>query len=475
MLGKISLVVLLALYGWVAFSSPGYDDEFFNVNMVENGKTFTDLYTLANSINVHPPGQYLINKALWHLSGNWSIVRITTAVFAASIIWLLWRSVAWSTPLTGLFAYLAICLNPALLLWCTGIRWYAYFVPLFSLMAMGMLRNPASPFRFWGPFFLLSMALFMIGYAAVVLIPVAFAIALYVRRERLHDELAVVLGFGLTALLLSSHQLIVFVTVHARNSSSQTAGLVQAITGLGLHVLSNQGAMPVSPFGMSLVLANLLLFGVAVNTVRTVRIGPVSGLFVLGALGLAAAQLTGKFRNLVTVAAFQGVFQAQLFQTITNKPLMMCTFFLMAVGNIGGTYNVAMHNGTTKGSWNTPYGEVLSDLQHKRDLLTCSRVQVITHDPVLAYHASGQGAAVVYVGQDQWREKIKAFTGCRAAVQTFRGSMSNDLAQQYARLINELPKRVDTAMFGPDRYAWFKRKLDPDVPDYYVRVTYFAQ
>ena len=64
------------------------DDEVFNVVCIAPGTTFAQLYTEANSQRLHPPGPYLIYKALWDATGNWSTARLTTAVFAATTIWL---------------------------------------------------------------------------------------------------------------------------------------------------------------------------------------------------------------------------------------------------------------------------------------------------------------------------------------------------------------------------------------------------
>jgi hypothetical protein len=467
-------VVTLLLYAWVAFFSLGYDDDIFNMEVIERAHTFTELYQNANLTDVHPPGQYLINKALWDATGNWSTVRVTTGLAAAVTIWLVWRIIPWPAPLTAAFAFLTICLNPTLLLWCTGLRWYAYFVPLFNLMTVLILRNPASPIFFWGSFFLLAVALLLIGYVALILVPAAFLVALYVRRQILRTDLRFAAVFSVAALLFSSHQLIVFLTVHAKSRALQTSGFDGALLGLGLHVLSNQGAYPISTFGLSLIVGNLLLFAVGLTRIRALRLNPASAVFIFGALGLCATTLSGKIRNMVTVSTAQGVLQADLFSHSRTKPVMTCALLLIAIGNIGSTCNVVMHRDTTKGSWNTPYREVLADLRDKRKSLGCARLQVITHDVVVSYYASRQDATVVVVGQDGWREQIRGFTGCRAAIQTYRGSMDRNLVYEYAQVIGELPHRVETVTFGSDRFAGFKRRFDPDIPDDYVRITYFT-
>ena len=178
---------------------------------------------------------------------------------------------------------------------------------------------------------------------------------------------------------------------------------------------------------------------------------------------------------MVTVSTFQGVFQTMLFGHLRSKPLLACAMVLIAVGNAGGIINVVRHTDTTKGMWNTPYAEVLADLQTKRNAMGCERLQVITHDLVVSYHASRlPGATVVTVGRHGWRDQIAGFTGCQAAVQTYRGFINKGVVDEYAHVVGELPGRVEMVTFGPDRYAGFKRRFDPDIPDYYVRVTYFG-
>ena len=214
------------------------------MEVIERANTLTELYHEANLTDVHPPGQYLINKALWDVTGNWSTVRVATALAAAITIWLVWRIIPWSTPLTAAFAFLTVCLNPTLLLWCTGLRWYAYFVPLFNLMTLLILRNPASPLRFWGSFFLLAVALLLIGYVALILVPVAFMVAVYVRRHVLRNDLRFAAVFAVAALLFSLHQLIVFSTVHAKGRALQTSGFDRAISGTRSARPEQSGRVP---------------------------------------------------------------------------------------------------------------------------------------------------------------------------------------------------------------------------------------
>lgn len=68
----------LILYAGTAFNSYGFDDEFFNISLVEEYGLSTFLIT--QKIDVHPPFSYLINALLYEVLGNWAAVRIVSAV-----------------------------------------------------------------------------------------------------------------------------------------------------------------------------------------------------------------------------------------------------------------------------------------------------------------------------------------------------------------------------------------------------------
>jgi hypothetical protein len=78
----VALFVLLAIYAWVGFSSLGYDNEFTNIVLVEHNKVGAVLH-IVNTTDVHPPGSYLINWALFRLLHEWRLVRLVTALFEA--------------------------------------------------------------------------------------------------------------------------------------------------------------------------------------------------------------------------------------------------------------------------------------------------------------------------------------------------------------------------------------------------------
>ena len=193
---------------------------------------------------------------------------------------------------------------------------------------------------------------------------------------------------------------------------------------------------------------------------------------MLGAGGLLATSLSGKFRNLVTLSTLQGIFQATTFGRLSNGALRILLVTLFSIGNLGGVYNVAAHTDTMKGSWNTPYSLTLE--RYRATTAGCPNTTAVTHDPVLAFHLRQAASQVIYVGEPNWQDRMLAHPpGCLVTFQTFRGSLPKDMASEYEAIIQALPEKVSTDQLGLDRFASFKRQGDADVPDYYVTMTLF--
>ena len=137
----ISLLVPLILFSYNAYNTYGYDDEYFNIPHVNSFNSSFDLvktHLSGEFIDIHPFGQYLINYWLIKIFKSWPLVRVAGAFVVALSLWLFWRYITIKNikDITALiFSYIFICLNPSALLWCTGVRWYTYLLPLVSIMA----------------------------------------------------------------------------------------------------------------------------------------------------------------------------------------------------------------------------------------------------------------------------------------------------------------------------------------------------
>ena len=174
---------------------------------------------MANSGDVHPPGQYLINKFLFDLLGDWSWVRVVSAILVSTSLVALWQSVRTAAYLHRLFAYLAICADPALLLWCTGLRWYAPFVLVTNLILLAILRPRAPAVAYWVIVATGSLLLFYISYIALIFVPAIWLVALMQRSDR---RTALVLA--VLVLAAAVPQLKALLEVHIAYADTQQIG-----------------------------------------------------------------------------------------------------------------------------------------------------------------------------------------------------------------------------------------------------------
>ena len=464
----LALAFLWILYGSVGFLSYGYDDEFFNINLVEFADGASHLLTLVNRIDVHPPGSYLLNWLLLKMTGDWSLVRLIGALATASSLWLVWKEVARSKP--AFFAYMAICLNPTILLWGAGLRWHAYAVTIINLMLYLLLRGSERRWIFWASFFFLGVALVYTGYIGLVLVPILFMIALNARREKLRREISAIAWSGAAAVLLILPQMIVLFRVHLPNSNDQFGGYFRSLAGLGLHLLAGQGSYPLTVAGGALILANAILLLVSISHFYKILNEPSTQFILLSSVSLLLARLTKKYRNLVTLSSAQGIWQSGAYSYIEARWLRIATLMLLALGNIWGVINILSHQNTIKGSWNTPYGEVLSVISERAQ--RCDDTTLITSDPVIAYHGKALVPALINLhATADWSAKAEAAEGCIIAVRTFRGSMRRAKYQSYVEFLERQKERTTEVIArGLDTNAAFKRRFEPDIPDYYAYI-----
>jgi hypothetical protein len=463
----VGFVALTILYGAVGFLCPGYDDEFTNIVLVEQyAHDLLSLMHVANSTDVHPPGSYFINWVLYRLTNDWHYVRLVSGVFTATALFYFYLRFTRAENLrTQLFGYLTICLSPTLLLWTTGLRWYAYFTPILMLTFCS-LRRESNPWRYYFCLWFGVAILFHIGYAAIVVAP---ALALYAwlqRRQTIRQDIAPCITLGVIACALCLPQMMSLLHVHLANSSHQTSSMLVSIAGFALNWLSGQGAYPVAPAGISLILGNLLILGILARAPRA--LGEPPTLFLLAAEALfVIARLAGKFRNLVVLAPYQGLLQFRIYTLARAEWQRVLLILLFGIGNLWGLVNVATHRDTIKGSWNTPYGEALAAAE--QDAQSCRKKIALTSDPVLQYalQRSGWIVATERVPSDPPSAVLDS-NDCVTVFSTFRGAMSYAKHRLLFTSLDLRARDIARREFGRDDYAGFKRRFDSDVPDHYL-------
>ena len=371
-----SLILPLLLFAYTAYTSYGYDDEIFNIVNAQPEK-YVSAYELIQDhlsgkiIDIHPVGSFLMNYILLKTLGSWNLVRVVGGVLSALAMWLYWRYVVIkgkTDTMTVIFAYVFMCLNPAVLMWCTGLRWQTYAFPLICVLGFILSQPPylsSRKYLFWGSYFLTASIIFYTETSAAIMILASFIMLLIHRRKYFIDEWQTIFLFGILALVIVSRQIYIFLTVFWPDvqGSNEFYSMIQAVSGGGQNFLCGQGVLPVSLPGIILIAANLVLFLVFMLNIKTIASSCTNGFFMLSYAGIILTTIGGKIRNFVALSAPHGGFMTDTFALIKSRALKKTVLALYIVGTIWGVCHVASHNDTTRATWNTPYGELMEFLE----------------------------------------------------------------------------------------------------------------
>ena len=458
------LAIMLVFFALTAWQSLGWDDEIFNMNVIEEGRSITELIKYINSGDVHPAGQYVICAVLYGILGSWKYVRLFGAILVSLSLWLYWKMTAKSRPDSdALFSYIFLCLNPSILLWCTSVRWYTWIIPPMCFLGV-MLHRAGDSFTkrgqliYWSCYYAVSVILFHIAYCSIIIILVSFTCLLWERRKFLRDEIRIIFGLGTLSAILVSYQAYAFLTVHLPAGSVKLKSMLGCLVAAGQNFLCGSALVPVSPAGILLILGGLAIFSAFMFNVREIfRKCPEKFVFISYVVNilLKCAPMARYYTCLHPQA---GDFMADSYSFIRNKTAKISVLALYLVGSIWGIVNVMTHNDTAKAGWDTPYEAIFRrideiDPEHK--------ALIVTSNPTIAYHMKKSGWRTADVQAD--------FSGAVIAVKTYAGSLARSEYYEYARRI-EKSSATSGEKIGRDKYAWFKRKIDHEYPDYYAEI-----
>ena len=458
-------ICLLVIYGTVAFSSYGYDDEFYNIGLAET-LPIKSIVQLTNQGDVHPPGSYVINAVVYDWLGDWRFVRLVSAgLMSVSLVYLLFNVRERFDARVEFLLFVLLGFSPSLLLWCTGLRWYAYFMPI--VMWLCVTPQNVRPSWYWGKFFLGMLLLAYIGYAAFIIALPLFLLYFGNKPRDLKSDLGVLL-FGTTcSSLLYLPQLLTFFSVHIHNRKEQLEGPVQSVLWYVVGLGANQGVFPLSPAGLASLLGWLLVLtaGYTSTGMRTIASEKYTRAFAVSSILMIVSGLAAKFRNLVLLIPMQ------MLSVVGQKAALRTRAYLIGISLIGtanlvGCYNVYTHEDTTKSNWNVPVRDVLHvvDQEHSK---CADDVIVLTHDTMLSRHLSDARWRVISPYARRIAGVDKAT--CVLVILTFRGSISEET---YGAMIAELNGLDSSPMgmtrLGYDRYYAVKRRIDARVPEYVV-------
>ncbi len=469
------LLLALAIAVWVgiALTSPGYDDEAYNIATVGRSRSLLALIGSIERSDVHPPGQYVVNALLHAVLRSWPQVRAAGALVCAAMVFRYAGLERFTRTAPMLLHFLLVALHPTLLMWCTGLRWTSYFVPLFLAAVLWTRRDADPRWRFWPVLALIVLAMLLTNYLAIVLGPLVVATALYRRRDRLRGEWPAILVSGLGAAPLALVQFYCLARFQMVHLHEQTAGPAGALAGVVQGLAINFGVFPVSITGI----ATFAAFGALVGLLawrRRERLmhDPEAWLAFAGVLLVLLCGLSGKGRNLTPLVPLVFVQFVPLAERASSRVAWGLAAVLAASNLIGGV-NVARHWDTNKGSWNLPVRDAITATKHAMDECRAGRPVVVVFDPILSLGLSAQTGYTIVSPRTMAAAMATLVPGdyCLIQLKTYHGAIP---ALAYARYEGAFPAGTTVARIGPDPRAGIKRRIDPATPDFYVEVVSYG-
>lgn len=465
----ILFLIIIFLYAYVGFCSPGFEDDFFNIYLIED--LGFKVLSYIQTKDVHPPGSYFLNWFFYSLTNSWSIVRLISGFLTALSIIYAGISIRKAYgDLRGFLFLIFLAFNPGVLMWGTSLRWYSYFLPL--LIYLSITPNPSNKF-YWAKVFIGLLLLGYIGYAAFIVAP--SLVFLYWRQsdQSIKEKLKKVFLWGALSLLFYIPQLNIFLTVHINESGSQRFSLLNGFAGFVMSHLSNHGVFPISLAGfLGCLGASGVIFLSLKKDFKKILLSNYGFSYIMGIFFLIISGLGGKYRNFVIFSPLQSfslsIFIPDLRQNNWVKAFLFCFLF----GNVIGIYNVIFHKNTIKNSWNFPLKKVMNQLEIIKS--SCGHETLLfVHDPVLTYALEKKNYFVVSpFGKEKSKVyKFKLNYKCIVIAKTFVGALKNSKIKKMYTAVEGVAHKIEEKIYiGFDPYYSFKKKLDSRYPKYQVEL-----
>lgn len=460
------------VYCTVALMSYGFDDEFFNILIIE--KHGLSAFFITQTMDVHPPLSYIINAVLYRAFGNWEVVRLFSALtLCTSFIYLCEHIKTKGEEREAILTFILLTSSPALLLWGTSLRWYAYFLPILIWL---LVIPKKQGWPMWIKLGVGLVALAYTGYLAFVLAP-ALILFYWLSSSQPFEvklkQLSVIIG---VAALVYSPQLLTFLNVHFPNRVSQTGSLFLSFAGFFIAQFSNQGVFPLSIAALVSTTGTLIILYVTLRSqpIQKLSTNPKCMSYVLFSILIIASGVAAKFRNLVIATPLQLIWFASVKPNRTLKKFFYIGIIFIIAGNFWGSVNVYRHQDTTKNSWNLPVKEVPSII--KKEYQACNKDAIIfTHDPTLSYHMQHLSIPSTGVYSKGINPNIKETYQCVFVIKTFVGSVSQG---RYEKMLDEVENlkysEKSVIPLQQDFFYDYKVKLDNRYPRYAITILKFT-
>jgi hypothetical protein len=460
------------LYIVVAYKSKGYDDEFYNISLIE--KYGYDSISITQNSDVHPPLSYLLNSLFYNIFNNWQIVRVISSLFFITSVLYYALSIKKTNSFRSILVLILFFSNPGFLMWCTSIRWYSYYIPILIWLLVIPKKNLI---LIWIKFIIGIIILSYIGYATFLLAPVLTILYINHSKNLIKYKRIYFLFSILFIIILYIPQFNIFLNFHLPNRFTQTANLIKNISGVLISQFSNQGVFPLSIYGLLSSIGLLLVsFSIIISNKFSILKDTKFIVYFTGIILFIINGLAYKFRNLICLTPFQLAWISSP-KPYKNKPFLYGLGLLLIISiNIVGVINVYSHNNTTKNSWDMPINETLS-LINKLNINKLKNVGIFVNDPALIYYLKNNKNIVIFNFNSDF-EKIDKFIQFETflIINTYTGlnyESDNKFIIKNANKLRNKFKYLTNFKLSEDRYFKLKKKVDKNYPQYRININFF--
>lgn len=456
------------LYGFVGYTATGFDDELFNITIVET-LSFSQMIDFIQSSDAHPPISYIFNKLLFSIFNDWKVVRLVTALlFSSAICYAIAETKKRNGINSSILIFLLLGLQPAMLMWGTSLRWYAIFVGVLTWVSFTPTSKSIG--LYWTKFILGSILLLYTGYIAMLILPGLAWIYYSGMKGGEKRKLTLLTISGIIIFIVFIPQLLIFKSVHFKAANSQFYSFISNLQGVFISQFSNQGLFPITFFAIISAIGFLVLWGVEFHNLLKNKLNENALPYFSTIILIVAAGIAGRFRSLVVANPFQAIWITELTKKNSSR-LVKCAIALIVISNIAGLINVSKHKDTTKSNWNIPMKQILNLVQKEG---IQGKTVVYCHDPILSYQLEKSGYPVLgpyYINKKKYTSPSAAVV---VVVKTNQGVIPYE---KYHEMLNEIIKleykEKKTLQFGEDKHYELKRKIDPTFPKYAAELVVY--
>lgn len=459
-----------------------YDDEIWNINILLNYSTLFEIVNHIQSIDVHPPLSYVLNKLSYELIGDFRYIAVFPILLSALSLKYFYLHAAKfvNTNYSRYFLFVVTFVNSGFLLWTTSIRWYSYWVPLATFLLTYIFKNRVLTNTNVVVVVTLLTIMTYINYATFILI-IGLCSWYLVSRWNSITSKQIVLGAA-SYTTLTAYQVFIFLNVHVKNKDDQISSILSSALNGAYGIVNGGSVFIVEP---ALVVFSIISFGFltwglfSFNTSKTKNRNAFFAVFVfllINYMLFVILGIAGKYRNVIFLSLpFYFIVTLCLDRSKVKK---INAIYLLTITLLTSQayYNLLQHTNTGKGSYNLPISELITYLQGEKS----EKKIIITTDPSINYSLKSQGFKVLYLKEfnniDSLHNSIRNLPGSTKVylIKTYPGSLSSGL---YNDFINTFPtlciKHDENANFGYDKYYKIKNKLPgnrPEVEPYFIQI-----